>query len=68
MRDSGVPRERPGVVQRALEIAKSGTVADIAALNIQLAAEGYADSPRILAGRSLQQQLNRMILEAGGGR
>jgi hypothetical protein len=64
MMDSSAPPERLGVVQRAFEIAKSGAVADIAALNAQLAAEGYADSVQILAGRSLQQQLLRMILEA----
>jgi hypothetical protein len=57
--------ERPSVVQRAFEIAKSGQVADIAALNAQLAAEGYANSTQILAGRSIKGQLTRMILEAG---
>ncbi len=60
---SGIP-ERPGVVQRAFQLAKSGTVANIAALHKQLAAEGYANSTQTLAGRSLQQQLTRMILEA----
>jgi len=56
---------RPGVVQRAFEIAKSGTVADVDALNAQLAAEGYENCTQSLAGRSLQLQLVRMILESG---
>jgi len=60
--------ERPGVVQRAFQLAKSGTVANIVALNAQLAAEGYENSTQTLAGRSLKQQLTRMIQEAGGAR
>jgi hypothetical protein len=56
--------ERPGVVQRAFQIAKSGAVADIAALLAQLAAEGYPGSAQTLAGRSVSQQLLRMINEA----
>ena len=67
MIDSSAQPERPGVVQRAFQIAKGGEVADIAALNAQLAAEGYADSTQILAGRSIRQQLTRMILEARAG-
>ena len=58
------PPERPGVVQRAFQIAKSGAVPDIAALLAQLAAEGYPDSAQTLAGRSVSQQLARMINEA----
>ena len=56
--------ERPGVVQRAFQIAKGGTVADVAALTAQLTAEGYVNSIQALAGRSIQQQLTRMIVEA----
>jgi hypothetical protein len=66
--DFSAQPERPGVVQRAFEIAKSGEVAEIAALNAKLAAEGYVGSIQTLAGRSILQQLTRMILEAGGGR
>ena len=68
MSDSSAQPERPGVVQRAFQIAKSGEVVDIAALNARLAAEGYENSVQTLAGRSILQQLTRMILEAGGGR
>lgn len=68
MSDSAMQPERPGVVQRAFQLAKSGTVANIVALNAQLAAEGYENSTQTLAGRSLKQQLTRMIQEAGGAR
>ncbi len=64
MTDSTTNFERPGVVQRAFQIAKSGTVADVAALTAQLAAEGYENSTQALAGRSIRQQLTRMIVEA----
>jgi hypothetical protein len=60
----GAQAERTGVVQRAFEIAKSGAAADIAALNLLLAAEGYKNSAQALAGRPLQMHLTRMILEA----
>jgi hypothetical protein len=56
--------ERPGVVQRAFEIAKSGKVADVAALHAELAQEGYANARQALAGRSVSNQLARMIVEA----
>jgi len=64
MTDSVAHFERPGVVQRAFQIAKSGAVADVAALNAQLAAEGYENSTQALAGRSILQKLTRMIGEA----
>lgn len=56
--------ERPGVVERAFQIAKSGSVASIAELSARLTAEGYADNIHLLTGRSLAQQLSRMISEA----
>ncbi len=59
-------QERPGIVQRAFEIAKSGKVANTAALRAQLAGEGYANATQFLAGRSLALQLTRMIAEARG--
>jgi hypothetical protein len=64
MTESVTHFERPGVVQRAFQIAKSGTAKDIAALNAQLAAEGYENSTQALAGRSILQKLTRMIGEA----
>ena len=65
---SDAPPERPGVVQRAFQLAKSGAVANIAALLAQLTAEGYENCAQTLAGRSVSQQLTRMINEARGSR
>jgi hypothetical protein len=56
--------ERPGVVERAFQIAKSGTAADVADLCGQLKADGYANAEQLLAGRSLNIQVTRMIVEA----
>jgi hypothetical protein len=55
---------RPSVVERAFQIAKSGKVANIAALRKQLTDEGYANAVQALAGRSLANQLTRMITDA----
>jgi hypothetical protein len=57
-------QERPSVVERAFEIAKSGKAANIVELRKQLTAEGYANNAQFLAGRSLSNQLTRMIAEA----
>jgi hypothetical protein len=56
--------ERPGVVERAFQLAKGGTVATMSELNSRLTAEGYVDSARSLAGRSIANQLSRMMGEA----
>jgi hypothetical protein len=56
--------ERTGVVQRAFQIAKSGAVTDISSLHAQLTLEGYLNTAQVLAGRSVSQQLARMIAEA----
>ena len=55
--------ERPSVIERAFQIAKSGTVATVAELSEKLTAEGYANAEQILAGRSLSLQVTRMIVE-----
>jgi hypothetical protein len=56
--------DRPSIIERAFQVAKSGKVSDIGQLRKQLAAEGYANAATALTGRSLQQQLSRMITEA----
>jgi hypothetical protein len=56
--------DRPGVVQRAFQIAKSGDVANMSALHKQLTAEGYTNNAQSLAGRSIVNQLSRMIVSA----
>jgi hypothetical protein len=57
-------QERPSVIERAFEIAKSGKVANVADLRKQLTAEGYSNNAQFLTGRSLSNQLTRMIAEA----
>ena len=65
MSDTPVRMEdRPSVVERAFQIAKSGKVENVSALQAQLAEEGYANSTQALAGRALSNQLMRMITEA----
>jgi len=59
-----VVETRASIVERAFEIARSGEVADIAALRAVLINEGYANAAQILGGRSLKLQLTRMITEA----
>jgi hypothetical protein len=56
--------ERPSVVERAFQIAKSGKVANVSALRAQLSGEGYSNSAQALAGRSISSQLTRLIVQA----
>jgi len=55
---------RPGVIERAFQIAKSGKVSSIKDLRAQLAGEGYSNATVVISGRSLGQQISRMIVEA----
>jgi len=57
-------QQRPSVVERAFQIAKSGKVANVSALQAQLADEGYPNGAQALAGRALSSQLMRMITES----
>jgi hypothetical protein len=61
-------KERPGVVQRALEIAKSGKVGSLVALQAQLTREVYLNNAQFLAGRSIRNQLAWMITEGRIGK
>jgi hypothetical protein len=56
--------QRAGIVERAFEIAKSGSAANITALRTILSKEGYSNVAQVLGGRSLKLQLIRMITEA----
>jgi hypothetical protein len=56
--------ERPGVVERAFQVAKSGEVASIAELSARLEAEGYPNNAHFLTARSIAYQLSRMITES----
>ena len=60
---AGTLEERPSVIERAFQIAKSGAVSTVAELTAKLMAEGYANAGQILAGRSLSLQVTRMIVE-----
>ena len=60
---AGTLKERPSVIERAFQIAKSGAVSTVAELTAKLMAEGYANAGQILAGRSLSLQVTRMIAE-----
>jgi hypothetical protein len=56
--------DRPGVIERAFQVAKSGKVSNIKDLLTQLAEEGYSNATVVVTGRSLRQQISRMIVEA----
>ena len=56
--------DRPGVIERAFQIAKSGKVGNIKDVRTQLAGEGYSNVNMALTSRSLAQQISRMIIEA----
>jgi hypothetical protein len=56
--------DRPGVIERAFQVAKSGKVGNIKDVRTQLAGEGYSNVNMALTGRSLAQQISRMIIEA----
>ena len=56
--------DRPGVIERAFQVAKSGKVGNIKDVRMQLTGEGYSNVNMALTGRSLAQQISRMIIEA----
>jgi len=55
--------DRPSVIERAFQVAKSGKVGNIEQLRKRLKQEGYSNADS-LRGRSLLQQISRMITEA----
>jgi hypothetical protein len=56
--------ERPSVIERAFQIAKSGKAASVIELREILTAEGYSNSAQSLAGRPISSQLTRLITAA----
>ena len=56
--------DRPGIIERAFQIAKSGGVVNLQDVRTQLAREGYSNVSAALTGRSLGQQIARMITDA----
>lgn len=50
-----------GIIERAFELAKSGTCRDMADLQVKLRKEGYSNVASHLDGRSLRKQLASLI-------
>lgn len=57
-------QDKPSVVERAFQVAKSGAVANISELSAQLTAEGYVNCAPLLSRRAISIQITRMIAEA----
>jgi hypothetical protein len=53
---------RPSMLERAFELARSGTYSRLEDIRLQLKREGYADFQ--LYGASLRKQLRALIVEA----
>lgn len=49
--------QRPGVVERAYQLADAGEVQSLRELEVRLSSEGYSDARRQLDGPSLRRQL-----------
>jgi hypothetical protein len=57
--------DRPTIVERAFDLAKSGRVTRLGELRSVLRAEGYIDQGQ-LSGRSIRDQLVNLIADAKG--
>ena len=53
---------KPGTIERAFELAKSGACFQVSDIRARLTAEGY--SPRQIEGPSLLKQLRALLREA----
>jgi hypothetical protein len=51
--------DRPGIIERAFQVARSGRVANITALKRQLRDEGYLSVQSYLGGAGLDRDLRR---------
>jgi hypothetical protein len=56
--------DRPGIIERAFQVAQSGRVANITALKKQLRDEGYLAVQSYLGGAGLDRDLRRACLAA----
>ena len=56
--------DRPGVVERAFQIARSGGAANITALKRQLREEGYLAVQSYLGGAAIDRDLRRACQDA----
>jgi hypothetical protein len=58
---------RPGIIERAYQVANSGSVATVTLLKRQLRAEGYVSIEANLTGTVLHAALRRACLESYRG-
>ena len=54
-------KHRPGVVERAFQLSKSGIVTGLDELHRRLTAESHSDNVQCLAGRSILKQLKLLM-------
>lgn len=59
---------RPGTVERAYELARSGDYVSAADIRKQLSKEGYGDAELQLTGRTITGELRRLCNEARANR
>jgi lactam utilization protein B len=57
---------RPTTIERAFELAQSGTVYSVTELRLALKREGFADGRMHTDGHSVQRQLSALIAAATG--
>jgi hypothetical protein len=59
-------RDRPTVIERAYQLARSGQCGGIGDVRSRLMSEGYLDTLPQLAGAGLKRELSRLCREAQG--
>ncbi len=59
-------RDRPTVIERAYQLARSGQCDGIGHVRARLIGEGYLDTLPQLAGAGLKRELSRLCREAQG--
>lgn len=70
-KQSGASELKPTIIERALQLASSGTIPNMLRLEKQLSGEGYTDVHAHLHGASIRRKLNmamraeRAVLSAG---
>lgn len=58
--------DRPGTVERAFELARSGTCASLSDIRTRLSQEGHEAVQQHLSGPSLRRDLARLCKTASG--
>ena len=60
-------RDRPSIIERAFQIARSGRCASVAQVRTQLASEGYPSAEGVIRGSTLVNRLSVMIMASQAG-